>query len=42
MVHAVAFEGLFRLPGGRPPLLQIHDIPVGRHQVSTLTMGARR
>jgi pimeloyl-ACP methyl ester carboxylesterase len=38
--HAVAFEGLFRLPGGRPPLLEIHDIPVGRHQVSTLTMGA--
>ena len=38
--QAVAFEGLFRLPGGRPPLLQIHDIPVGRHQVSTLTMGA--
>jgi pimeloyl-ACP methyl ester carboxylesterase len=38
--HAVAFEGLFRLPGGRPPLLQIHDIPVGRNRVSTLTMGA--
>jgi pimeloyl-ACP methyl ester carboxylesterase len=38
--HAVAFEGLFRLPGGRPPLLQIHDIPVGRHQISTLTMGS--
>lgn len=38
--HAIAFEGLFRLPGGRPPLLQIHDIPVGRHQVSTLTMGS--
>jgi pimeloyl-ACP methyl ester carboxylesterase len=38
--HAVAFEGLFRLPGGRPPLLQIHDIPVGRHRISTLTMGA--
>ncbi|MFL5823208.1 MAG: alpha/beta fold hydrolase [Solirubrobacteraceae bacterium] len=37
--HAVAFEGLFRLPGGRPPLLQIHDIPVGRHRISTLTMG---
>src|SRR5437588_3543736 len=37
--HAVAFEGLLRLPGGRPPLLQIHDIPVGRHQISTLTMG---
>jgi pimeloyl-ACP methyl ester carboxylesterase len=38
--HAVAFEGLFRLPGDRPPLLQIHDIPVGRHRISTLTMGA--
>ena len=38
--HAVAFEGLFRLPGGRPPLLEIHDIPVGRHRISTLTMGA--
>lgn len=38
--HAVAFEGLFRLPGGRPPLLQIHDIPVGRHRISTLTMGS--
>src|SRR5437588_7927918 len=37
--HAVAFEGLFRLPGGRPPLLEIHDIPVGRHRISTLTMG---
>jgi pimeloyl-ACP methyl ester carboxylesterase len=38
--HAIAFEGLFRLPGGRPPLLQIHDIPVGRQRISTLTMGA--
>lgn len=37
--HAIAFEGLFRLVGDRPPLLQIHDIPVGRHRVSTLTMG---
>jgi pimeloyl-ACP methyl ester carboxylesterase len=37
--HAVGFEGLFRLPGGRPPLLQIRDVPVGRHRVSTLTMG---
>ena len=37
--HAVAFEGMFRLSGGRPPLLRIHDIPVGRHHVSTLTMG---
>jgi pimeloyl-ACP methyl ester carboxylesterase len=38
--QAIAFEGLFRLPGGRPPLLQIRDIPVGRHRISTLTMGS--
>lgn len=38
--HAVAFEGMFRLLGGRPPLLQIHDIPVGKHRISTLTMGS--
>jgi pimeloyl-ACP methyl ester carboxylesterase len=37
--HAIAFEGMFRLLGGRPPLLEIHDIPVGRHHISTLTMG---
>jgi pimeloyl-ACP methyl ester carboxylesterase len=36
---AVAFEGLFRLPNGRPPLLHIRDVPVGRHHISTLTMG---
>jgi pimeloyl-ACP methyl ester carboxylesterase len=37
--HAIAFEGLFRLPNGRPPLLHIDDVAVGRHRVSTLTMG---
>jgi pimeloyl-ACP methyl ester carboxylesterase len=37
--HAVGFEGMFRLPGGRPPLLQIHDVPVGRHHISSLTIG---
>jgi pimeloyl-ACP methyl ester carboxylesterase len=37
--YAIAFEGMFRLVGGRPPLLEIHDIPVGRHRISTLTMG---
>jgi hypothetical protein len=37
--HAIAFEGKFRLVGGRPPLLEIHDVPVGRHRISTLTMG---
>jgi pimeloyl-ACP methyl ester carboxylesterase len=36
---ALGFEGLFRLPNGRPPLLRIHDVPVGRLKVSTLTMG---
>jgi pimeloyl-ACP methyl ester carboxylesterase len=36
---AIAFEGMFRLPGGRPPLLRIHDVAVGRHRISTLTMG---
>jgi pimeloyl-ACP methyl ester carboxylesterase len=36
---AIAFEGLFRLPNGRPPLLRVHDVEVGRHRISTLTMG---
>jgi len=38
--YAVAFEGMFRLLGGRPPLLQIHDIQVGKRRISTLTMGS--
>src|SRR5215213_11174363 len=37
---AVGFEGMFRLPSGRPPLLRIHDVPVGKLRISTLTMGA--
>jgi len=37
--YAIGFEGMFRLVGGRPPLLEIHDISVGRHRISTLTMG---
>src|SRR3954469_20051701 len=36
---AVGFEGLFRLPSGRPPLLKIHHVPVGKLKISTLTMG---
>src|SRR3954471_22760984 len=36
---AIGFEGLFRLPSGRPPLLRIHQVPVGRLRGSTLTMG---
>ncbi|MGA9860101.1 MAG: alpha/beta fold hydrolase [Solirubrobacteraceae bacterium] len=37
--YAVGFEGMFRLPGGRPPLLRIHDVCAGRQHISTLTMG---
>lgn len=37
--YAIGFEGMFRLPNGRPPLLQIHDVRVGRHRISNLTMG---
>jgi pimeloyl-ACP methyl ester carboxylesterase len=37
--YAFGFEGMFRLPGGRPPLLRIHDVRVGRHHISTLTIG---
>ncbi len=36
---AVGFEGLFHLAGGRPPMLRMHDVPVGRMRISTLTMG---
>jgi pimeloyl-ACP methyl ester carboxylesterase len=36
---AVGFEALFRLEGDRPPMLEVYDVPVGRHRVSTLTMG---
>lgn len=37
---AVGFEGLFRLPDGRPPLMRIHDVEAGGARVSTLTMGS--
>ncbi len=39
---AIAFEGMFRLPNGRPPLLCVRDVPVGKHKISTLTMGSGR
>ncbi len=38
--HAIGLEGLFRLVGGRRPLLHIRTVPVGRHRISTLTMGS--
>jgi pimeloyl-ACP methyl ester carboxylesterase len=37
--QAIAFEGMFRLPNGRPPLLRIDEVAVGRQRISTLTMG---
>jgi pimeloyl-ACP methyl ester carboxylesterase len=36
---AVGFEGLFRLPGDRPPLLRIHDVRIKGARISTLTSG---
>lgn len=36
---AISFEGLFELPGGRPPLLRMHDVTTGRGTISTLTAG---
>jgi pimeloyl-ACP methyl ester carboxylesterase len=36
---AVAFEGFFRLPKGRPPLLRIHEVRAGKARISTLTAG---
>jgi pimeloyl-ACP methyl ester carboxylesterase len=38
--QAIGFEGLFRLPNGRLPLLRISDVAVGRHRISDLTMGS--
>jgi pimeloyl-ACP methyl ester carboxylesterase len=36
---AVSFEGLFRLPDDRPPLLRIHDVRVKGARISSLTAG---
>jgi pimeloyl-ACP methyl ester carboxylesterase len=38
--YAIAFEAMFRLPNGRPPLLRIDEVSVGRHRISTLSMGS--
>src|SRR3954467_12080185 len=37
--NAVRFEGLFRLPDGRGPLMRVHDVPVAGARVSVLTIG---
>jgi pimeloyl-ACP methyl ester carboxylesterase len=36
---AVAFEGHFKLPNGRPPLLRIHEVKAGKARISSLTAG---
>src|SRR4051812_29944877 len=36
---AVAFEGFFQRPHGRPPLLRIHEVRAGKAKISTLTAG---
>ena len=36
---AIAFEGFFRLPHGRPPLLRLHQVKAGKARISTLTAG---
>jgi predicted lipid carrier protein YhbT len=36
---AVAFEGFFQRPQGRPPLLRIHEVQAGKGKISTLTAG---
>src|SRR3954469_23834454 len=40
--RAVAFEGLWRLPNGRPPLLRIHNVHLPGRRISVLTMGEGR
>ena len=37
---AVGFEGLWRRPDGRPPLLEMHDVHLPGRRISTLTMGS--
>ena len=37
---AIEFEGLFRLPNGRPPLQSVNDVRVGRERISVLSMGS--
>jgi pimeloyl-ACP methyl ester carboxylesterase len=42
---ALGFEGMFRLPNGRPPLMRVHEVQTGARQsrkVSALTMGEGR
>ena len=40
--QAVGFEGRFKLPDDRPPLLRMHDVRVRGARISCLTAGAGR
>jgi pimeloyl-ACP methyl ester carboxylesterase len=40
--RAVGFEGMWRLPDGRPPLLRVHDVHLPGRRVSVMTMGQGR
>ncbi len=37
---AIAFEGLWRLPNGRPPLQRVYDVDVDGLRISNFTMGS--
>lgn len=39
---AVGFEGLFRLPNGRDPLVRVHEVELPGRRISTLTLGEGR
>jgi pimeloyl-ACP methyl ester carboxylesterase len=34
---AIAFEGMFELPGGRQPLLRVHEVEAGKARISAIT-----
>ncbi len=36
---ALAFEGMFRLPNGRDPIMRVHDVQLKGRRISTLTLG---
>lgn len=37
---AIAFEGMFRLPGGRAPLMRVHRVETGAGRLATITAGS--
>ena len=36
---ALGFEGMFKLPGDRPPMVRVHDVRIAGATISTLTAG---